>query len=268
MTIAWSMDKLGPMARTADDCGLILSVIAGHDAKDHDSLPPGLAEFPYSVHSRKLRIGKLTNVWNRVDPALESAIDASLKALEKNGATIADVQAPEGPFEDAAELTILMEAASAFQNMIADGSCAGLKDPLGQINGYPSQEFTSTDYLHVQRVRTILQQRIDKLFDQFDVIAAAGNSSVARPLTPPSRPSDRPTPARDTTSPDNSQRAPDGISSLCGLPACGVPCGFSKDNLPFGIQFMARALNDEAAIAAARTFQSLTDWHKKRPAVS
>src|SRR5689334_3390872 len=102
MTIAWSMDNLGPMAATADDFGLILSVLAGHDVRDHDSLPPGLAEFPYSPRSRKLRIGRLTNVWNRLDPSLESAIDAGLKALEKNGATIADAQVPDGPFEDAA----------------------------------------------------------------------------------------------------------------------------------------------------------------------
>ena len=62
MAIAWSMDKLGPMARTADDCGLILSVIAGHDPRDHDSLPAGLAEFPYSVSKARkpLRIGRLT----------------------------------------------------------------------------------------------------------------------------------------------------------------------------------------------------------------
>jgi aspartyl-tRNA(Asn)/glutamyl-tRNA(Gln) amidotransferase subunit A len=262
MTIAWSMDKLGPMARTADDCGLILSVIAGHDARDHDSLPAGQAEFPYSVSKARkpLRIGRLTNVWNRMDPALESAIDQALKTLERSGARISDAQVPEGPFEDAAELTILMEAASAFENMIASGSCARLVDPLGQINGYISQELTAADYLHVQRVRTILQGRIDKLFDQFDVLAAAGSSSVARPLTPP-----RPAPPRETPEPDNSQRAPDGISSLCGLPAVGVPCGFNKDNLPFGIQFIARALNDDAAITAARTFQNLTDWHKRRP---
>ena len=97
--------------------------------------------------------------------------------LEKDGAKISDAQAPDGPFEDAAELTILIEAASAFQEMVKSGDCGKLKDPLGQVNGYPSQEFTATDYLQVQRVRTILQQKMDKLFDDFDVVVAAGSNS-------------------------------------------------------------------------------------------
>jgi aspartyl-tRNA(Asn)/glutamyl-tRNA(Gln) amidotransferase subunit A len=274
MTIAWSMDKLGPMARTADCCGLALAAMAGHDPKDHDSLPSGLAEFAYAPETaeKPLRIGRLTNAWSRVDPALQSAIDDGLKVLEKAGAKVADAQLPEGPFEDAAELTILIEAASAFQNLIHSGGCAKLKDPLGQVNGYPSEEIAATDYLQIQRVRNILQQRIDRLFDDFDVIAAAGSSSTAQRLVRGPRPAN-PQPQQRPAAPaeprvDNSQRAPDGISSLCGLPALSVPCGFSSDNLPYGLQFLARATNDHAVIVAARKFQSLTDWHKKRPAIA
>ncbi len=198
MAIAWSMDKLGPMARTADDCGLILSVIAGHDPLDHDSLPPGQAEFQYATVDKPLRIGHLTNAWNRMDDGLETAIAAALQAMEKGGAKVSDAELPDGPFEDAAELTILMEAVAAFQNLIGSGDCAKLVDPLGQVNGYPSQELSAQDYLQVQRVRAILQQRIDKLFDQFDVIATAGSSSAAQRLIPhpvrPGRTPRRPSP--------------------------------------------------------------------------
>ena len=81
MTIAWTMDKLGPMARTADDCGLVLSVIAGHDPQDHDSLPKGVAEFQYPRGERtsagSLRVGRLTNVWRETEPGLESAVNES-----------------------------------------------------------------------------------------------------------------------------------------------------------------------------------------------
>jgi aspartyl-tRNA(Asn)/glutamyl-tRNA(Gln) amidotransferase subunit A len=264
MAIAWSMDKLGPMARTADDCGLILSIIAGNDPGDHDSLPPALADFQYSstAATRKpLRIGKLTNAWppNR---ALESVIDQALRALEKAGAKIVDAKVPEGPFEDVAELTILMEAASSFRNPIRSGECARLRDPLGQINGYVSEEFSSSDYLDVQRIRSILQKRIDKLFDDFDVLAAAGSDSVARPLArQPGRG------ARAERAEDVNQRAPDGISSLCGLPALSVPCGFSAEGLPYGLQFLGRALNDQAVIVAARRYQEVSEWHKQHPSL-
>jgi aspartyl-tRNA(Asn)/glutamyl-tRNA(Gln) amidotransferase subunit A len=274
MTIAWSMDKLGPMARTADCCGLALAVMAGHDPKDHDSLPPGLAEFTYAPEAagKPLRIGRLTNAWSRMDPAMQTSIDEGLKALEKAGAKVTDAQLPEGPFEDAAELTILMEAASAFQSLVHSGDCAKLKDRLGQVNGYASEEMSATDYLQIQRVRKILQQRIDRLFDDFDVIATAGSSSTAQRLVRGPRPANQqpqprpPAPAESRV--DNSQRAPDGISSLCGLPALSVPCGFSSENLPYGLQFLARATNDHSVIAAARKFQSLTDWHTKRPAIT
>jgi aspartyl-tRNA(Asn)/glutamyl-tRNA(Gln) amidotransferase subunit A len=275
MTIAWSMDKLGPMARTADCCGLALSAMAGHDSRDHDSLPPGLAEFSYAAAGgpeKPLRVGRLTNAWTRLDAALQSAIDDGLKVLAKAGAKVADAQLPDGPFEDAAELTILMEAASAYQNLVHSGGCAKLVDPLGQVNGYPSEEMSATDYLQVQRVRKILQQRIDKLFDDFDVIATAGSNTAAQRLVAPPRGQNQPAPPRGNPPaarpPDNSQRAPDGISSLCGLPALSVPCGFSSENLPYGLQFLARSTNDFAVIAAARKFQSLTDWHKKHPLLS
>jgi Asp-tRNA(Asn)/Glu-tRNA(Gln) amidotransferase A subunit family amidase len=263
MAIAWSMDKLGPLARTADDCGLVLSVIAGHDPKDFDSLPEGVAEFEYHPRTgraaKTLRVGRLTNVWRETDPEVEAAVNAALKVLEKNGATITDVEIPDGPYEEAAELTIMMEAASSYQDLILSGRCAELVDPVGQINGYASMEFTAADYLRVQRVRTFQQKQIDKLFDDFDVLSAAGESSVAENLNGP--------PEEDSAGPIE-RRAPDGISSLCGLPALSVPCGFSSGKLPIGVQFIGRALNDHAVVEAASLFQQHTDWHRHRPPLS
>jgi len=267
MAIAWSMDKIGPMARTADCCGLILAVIAGHDSRDHDSLPHALSSFRYAAEkgsSRPLRIGRLTNVFPNADPSLHSAVDDALKVLEKAGAKVSDVQLPEGPFEEAAELVILIEAASAFSELVQSGRCAELEDPLGKINGYASLEFSASDFLQIQRIRVFLQKKIDALFDQFDVLAAPGEDTAAIPLKPP--------PGHAERRPRNRQKGnsmqPDAISSLCGLPAVTVPCAFNKDNFPLGIQFMARALNDDQVIAAARLFQKHTDWHTKHPSVA
>jgi aspartyl-tRNA(Asn)/glutamyl-tRNA(Gln) amidotransferase subunit A len=262
MAIAWTMDKLGPMARTAEDCGLILSVIAGHDPRDFDSLPAGVAEFEFPSkvqETRKpLRVGRLKNVWQEVEPGLANAVDDALKVMEKNGAKISDVEIPDGPYEEAAELTILMEAASSFQELLTSGRCAELVDPVGQINGYASLEFSAADYLQVQRVRTFLQKQVDKLFDEFDVLAAEGESSAAGLLSAP--------PDEDSSDPIE-RRAPDGVSSLCGLPALSVPCGFNAKKLPFGVQFIGRALHDHQVIAAAHLYQSHTDWHRMHPTV-
>lgn len=259
MAIAWSMDKLCPMARTADDCGLVLSVIGGHDPRDIDSVP-GEFRYPAPEFEPKtpLRIGRLTNAWNKLDPGLDDSVNAALKILEQNGARVSDVAIPDGPYEQVAELTIQMEAVSSFQDLIESGRCFELEDPLGKINGYAGSEFSVTDYLQVQRVRTFLQKQIDGLFEHYDVLATAGESSAASLIEDVDDDSEGPIGTRE----------PDGISSLCGLPAITVPCGFSKDNLPFGVQFIGRAQNDHAVIAAARLYQSHSDWHKKRPPIT
>jgi aspartyl-tRNA(Asn)/glutamyl-tRNA(Gln) amidotransferase subunit A len=259
MAIAWSMDKLCPMARTADDCGLVLSVIGGHDPRDIDSVP---GDFRYPAPElepkKPLRIGRLTNAWNKLDPGLDDSVNAALKILEQNGARVSDVAIPDGPYEQVAELTIQMEAVSSFQDLIESGRCFELEDPLGKINGYAGSEFSVTDYLQVQRVRTFLQKQIDGLFEHYDVLATAGESSAASLIEAVDDDSEGPIGTRE----------PDGISSLCGLPAITVPCGFSKDKLPFGVQFIGRAQNDHGVIAAARLYQSHTDWHKKRPPIT
>jgi aspartyl-tRNA(Asn)/glutamyl-tRNA(Gln) amidotransferase subunit A len=259
MAIAWSMDKLCPMARTADDCGLVLSVIGGHDPKDIDSVP---GDFRYPAPElepkKPLRIGRLTNAWNKLDPGLDDCVSAALRILEQNGALVSDVAIPDGPYEQVAELTIQMEAVSSFQDLIESGRCFELEDPLGKINGYAGSEFSVTDYLQVQRVRTFLQKQIDGLFEHYDVLATAGESSAASLIEEVDDDSEGPIGTRE----------PDGISSLCGLPALTVPCGFSKNNLPFGVQFIGRAQNDHTVIAAARLYQSHSDWHKKRPPIT
>lgn len=267
MAIAWSMDKIGPMARTADCCGLIMSVISGHDPRDHDSLPPGIAGFPYNGHeagaARPLRIGRLIDVAPNAAPELHTAVDNALKAMEKAGATVSDAKVPDGPYEEASELVILIEAASAFSDLIQSGRCSQLQDLHGQINGYASLEFSAADYLHVQRVRTFLQKSFDQLFERFDVLAAPGQPDTAQPLIPPPGETD----SDEGEEPIDSKQ-PDGISSLCGMPAITLPCGISKMKLPMGIQFMARALADDRVITAGNVLQVHSDWHRARPPIN
>jgi aspartyl-tRNA(Asn)/glutamyl-tRNA(Gln) amidotransferase subunit A len=261
MAIAYSMDKLTPMARTADDCGLILSVMAGFDPGDQGSLPDELSAFPYSTPShsgRPLRIGRVTNVWSDAEPGVREVVDEALKVMEKAGAKVSDVEIPDGPYMSAASLTTMMEATAAFRDLIHSGRCAELNDPLGRINGYASEQFSAADYLQVQQVRVILQKRMDALFDDFDVLSGAGQNYAAALIKAP------PDAGMESAF---EQKQFDGISSLCGLPALTVPCGFNKDKLPLGIQFVGRALNDHAVIAAARTFQEHSEWHKQRPPI-
>ncbi len=262
MTIAYSVDKIGPLARSADDCGVVLSAIAGHDPKDYDSLPPREARFPYAALSRTqqrpLRIGRLTNAYEKMAPGMAAALDEAYSVLGNHGARVADVQLPEGPFQETVLTIVFTESSSAFHSLIESGRVAELEDRTAQISGYAREQISGADYLHAQRARLFLMERIDKLFDDFDVISTASFPGSASLINPP--------PGYER--PHYSPEIMGGIASLCGLPTITVPCGFSAEKLPFGIQFVGRALNDYSVIAAARLFQQHTHWHKVHPPIA
>jgi aspartyl-tRNA(Asn)/glutamyl-tRNA(Gln) amidotransferase subunit A len=260
MALAYSMDKIGPMARAADDCALILAAIAGHDPKDRASLAPSEASFAYNSATAKLpralRIGWLTNAWKKPNAGVKSVAEEALAVLKRSGARVADAQLPEGPFEDAANLIVAVEGASAFQPLIESGRVAELTDPLGKIAGYVNEQLSASDYLRALRIRAILQNKMDELLGSFEALAAASLPITATPLE---------------TNLETELNFPDplgGIGNLCGLPAISIPCGFSETRLPIGLQFVGRARDDGAAITAAHLFQQHTDWHRKRPPIA
>ncbi|MFY9529914.1 MAG: amidase [Candidatus Acidiferrales bacterium] len=257
MALAYSMDKIGPMARAADDCALILAAIAGHDPKDRSSLPQAEASLQYSpLPNFSPKIGWLTNAWEKVDADVAKATDAAVAVLKKNGARFSDAKLPEGPYEPAANMIVAVEGAAAFRSLIESGKVADLADPLGKINGYVSEQISASDYMRALQIRGILQQKIDALFNEFDLLAAPSLPIAATTL--------------DTNlETDLNFSDPLGaIGNLCGLPAISVPCGFTSKKLPLGIQFLARLRNDRVVVYAGKLFQEHTDWHTKRPPIS
>jgi aspartyl-tRNA(Asn)/glutamyl-tRNA(Gln) amidotransferase subunit A len=257
MALSYSLDKIGPLARTADDCALVLAAIAGHDPLDRSSLPPDEASFAYSDPiSGPLRVGWLTNAWEKPDPDIARAAQAAIDVMKQHGARVSESKLPTGPCEAAAGTIVSVEGAAAFRQLLDSGNVAELADPLGQIGGYVGEQISASDYLRALQVRGVFQKRVDALFDDFDVIAAPS------------------LPVAATTLETNLETDLDfadpvgGIGNLCGLPAISVPCGFTAQKLPAGIQFLARVRNDRAVVAAATLFQQRTDWHTQRPPVS
>jgi len=257
MALAPSMDKIGPMARSAEDCARIFAVLAGHDAKDHGTLAVDKAAFTYSpsmeLKARSLRVGWLPNAWKSMEPSVAKAVTAAEKTLRQFFPSVRHTSLPQGPFEEAATITMGIEGAASFRALIRSGKVSELADPLCQLNGYVNEQLSAADYLQAQHVREILQRKMADLFDSFDVLATASQPVPATPLD---------------LNLETGLAFPDplgGIGNLCGLPALSVPCGFTDKHLPVGLQFVARAGDDFAVILAARTFQSHTDWHHKHP---
>jgi aspartyl-tRNA(Asn)/glutamyl-tRNA(Gln) amidotransferase subunit A len=259
MALAPSMDKIGPMARSAEDCARIFAAIAGHDPKDRGTVPIDKGAFTFSpsmeLHSRPLKIGWLANAWKSLAPDVAKPMDAAHRILKKYFSSVKDVTLPTGPWEDAGNIIVATECAASFRSLIRSGRVSELTDPLGQIAGYVNEQYSAADYLQALKVREIAQKKMDSMLDSFDVIAAAAQPIPATPL-----PLNLET---DLAFPD-----PLGaIGNICGLPAMSVPCGFTDKNLPVALQFVGRAGDDYAVIQAGRTFQAHSDWHKRHPKI-
>ncbi|MBZ5524809.1 MAG: amidase, partial [Acidobacteriia bacterium] len=122
-----------------------------------------------------------------------------------------------------------------------------------RIGGYIGESISASDFITAQRVRDVLQGKIEELFRSVDILATA-----SLPVTAP----------KIDANLDDALSFADpigGIGNICGLPAISVPCGFGAGNLPIGIQFIGRPQDDAKVVQAARLFQSQTDWHKRHP---
>ena len=259
MALAYSMDKIGPMCRSAQDCALVLDAIQGFDRLD---LATAILPVPRNVSStigwdrpKPFRIGWLTNQWKKMSPGIESAVNAAKGVLAKNGAKFEDVALPEGPWEQAAGTIINVEGAAAFHDLIESGRVSELNDPAGKIGGYIAQQIPASDFIRANRVRAICQKKMAEIFTKVDVLACASLPATATKLEV------NLDEALDFSDPIG------GIGNMCGLPAISVPCGFD-DGKPAGIQFIGLALGEGKVLAAAYLFQQHTDWHRKRPLVN
>jgi aspartyl-tRNA(Asn)/glutamyl-tRNA(Gln) amidotransferase subunit A len=254
MALCWTLDKLGPLCLTADDCGLVLEAIAGVDPNDptttdrlyrYDAAPPG----------RRIKLGVPQRVADDVDAAVRENFQRALDILEQV-ADIEEVELPELPYEEITRTILFAEAASAFEDFVDSGQAAELTAPEDHYGPYARLAVLAKDYIRALRLRGIMARAIDAvLATGFDALAAPTRHTTATPLDQEFRGAVRSS-TRDIMG---------AVGNGAGLPAISVPNGFSEKGLPTGIQFMARAYDENVAIAIARAYQALTDWHQQHP---
>jgi aspartyl-tRNA(Asn)/glutamyl-tRNA(Gln) amidotransferase subunit A len=256
MPLSYTLDKLGALGRSADDCALVLHVLAGHDSRDESSLPEADAAFAWPLppdQARKsLRIGWVAQQSKGAPAAIDAACRAAVDVLRKSGCSVEPVTLPDGPWSAATVVILQAEAASSLRPLIASGQVGELSDPLGRIGGYLYETIPAADFTTAQRVRLVAQKKMSALFQRYDVLAGPARGETAFALD---------------ANLEEADDLPDPLGclgNLCGLPAISVPCGFDK-GLPIGVQFVGRALDDHAVVFAGKLLQSASDWHKKRP---
>ena len=263
MALSWTLDKLGPFARSAEDCGLILHVIAGRDGSDPGSAGKSFYYTPqYARPVKELKIGYApVDFTERADPAARAAFEAALAVIKDSGAQLVETKLPDHPYGDILNGILTGEAGAIFEPLVASGKVDELADAR-QIAGLKaSLEFPAKDYLKAMRVRRLIQDDYSRLFSQVDALLAPGRPAPATPVTQALDQPAGPRPPEDTP-PGFSAIIPAG--NLAGLPALVLPCGFAG-HLPVALQVVGAPFSENTLLAIGRDFQSRTDWHKRRP---
>jgi Asp-tRNA(Asn)/Glu-tRNA(Gln) amidotransferase A subunit family amidase len=259
MALAWTMDKLGPLGRSAEDCGLVLQVIAGKDPKDPSSVGPHpLAPSPSRRGGTKWRIGVPKGADKDIQPEVAANFRAALKVLSDSIDIVEDVELPDLPYGAVAGLIIAAEGASAFDDLLKDGRLSQLTAPEDRTGGYPALAASAPDYLRALRVRRPMQRALDDFLKQFDALAVPTRNTVATPIDKP---------FRDAWPGITGGANVIGPTNVVGVPGVSVPNGFGVQGLPTGLSFTARAFDEVKLVTLARLYQSRTDWHTRRPPI-
>jgi aspartyl-tRNA(Asn)/glutamyl-tRNA(Gln) amidotransferase subunit A len=264
VAVSWTFDTVGPIARTAEDCALMLEAIAGYDPAD-----PSTAAVPVHPYAsllaggvEGLRIGVVQPLLEQgIDPGIAACVRDALGELEAAGARLVEVALPLldelGTIQQAIQFT---EATSAH--------LATLRTRLGDYGTDVRARLLTG--LFVPSTTTVLGQRARRLaydgfrsaFERVDLLAAPTMPVVAPRIGEDTvRLGDAIVPYRLTLIPFNSPW------SCVGAPVVSVPCGF-VDGLPVGLALVGRRYDEATALRTAHTFQEATDWHERRPSLA
>jgi aspartyl-tRNA(Asn)/glutamyl-tRNA(Gln) amidotransferase subunit A len=263
MALSWTLDKIGPMCRSAEDCGIVLQAIAGGDSNDPGSAGKGFSYLPqFARKPQDLTIGYAPVDFDEyADPAARTAFKSALDFFKSSGARMKEVEIPEYPYGPILSTILNGEMGSIFEPLVKSGKVDELADKR-QIAGIKaSLELPATEYLKAQRVRSMVQDAFRQFFTDVDILLTPARPGPALKVTDAL---DAGTPGSRPKSRGLSGLIPAG--NLCGLPAISLPCGFA-DNLPVAISLVSRPFNENQLIALGSLYQSQTDWHTKHPPV-
>lgn len=264
--LSYSMDTVGPMARSAKDCALMLNGMAGWDPEDVLSANAPVPDFAEGIEGgvKGLTVGvPRSYFFEKIHAPIKEAVEAAIRMLEGLGARVKEIAIPTAPYAIPCFMAIVVpESSSNHERWLkhrADeyGMDVRLFVELGQL-------YLAKDYIKAQKVRNLIRKDFAKALGEVDVL-----------ITP--------------TSPCVAQKAGPGINipvtydgyeedvlwsycrytipiSMAGMPTVAVPCGFSE-GLPMGMQIVGRAFDEQTVLRVAYAYESATEWHKKRPPI-
>ncbi|MFX0024025.1 MAG: amidase [Candidatus Hermodarchaeota archaeon] len=237
MALSWSMDKIGPICRTVEDCAIVFDIIKGPDDKDQTIMDIPF-NWDYSLNVLDLRVGYIKTAFEE-DRDYKDHDDQVLTVLQSLGINLLPIELPEFPVE-ALSIILSAEAATAFDDLTLSNRDDEL---IRQVKDAWPNEFRQSrlipavEYIKANRARTILMQEMKKLFHNIDVYVAP---SFYKSLL---------------------------LTNLTGHPAVVVPNGFTGNGIPTSITFTGNLYREDQVLALAKAYQDKTNFHKKRPSI-
>ncbi len=275
--LSWSLDHPGPLARSVEDCALLLDALVGHDPRDPASLsnPPDQPAYAEALwqHANEiwplagLRLGVPVDAYFAVAaPEIQAAVAAALKTLEDLGVQLESVHLPD-------ELNDLFRAYRGVQMPEATAAHieagwwparADAYSPIVRSRLEMGGELPATDYIQAQRLRHTFREKMCALMQRVDALALP-----TLPILPPRIDQL----AQNVTLGDRQFDASSALLrftfpfNMSGQPALSLPCGFSTSGLPIGLQLVGRHLDEATLLRLGHHYQQATDWHTRRPRV-
>jgi aspartyl-tRNA(Asn)/glutamyl-tRNA(Gln) amidotransferase subunit A len=265
MPLSWTMDKIGVVARSAEDCAHVLSVMAGGDERDAGASGKGFRFAPELARpAREVRAGFApVDFSDHAAAPLRPILSDALKIFSEIGLTFKETEMPAFPYAAMAQTIISAEGSSVFAELIESGRVEQLADAR-QIAGLKAGlEIPARDYLHAMRARTLLQAAWEAWMADLDVLIAPTRLDVA-PLI--SEPLDRTSSTATSTAERPGLRYHIAGGNLAGWPALALPCGLAG-GLPVSISLVGRPYSENLLLTLGMEFQKRTQFHRLQPAM-
>jgi len=258
--LSWSLDHVGPMARTVEDTGTLLQAIAGYDAEDVASVQVTVPNYANAIHSRpsSVRVGVARDFFfEGLDSEVQAAVNAALAVLEKLPSRVSDVSVDARNQEDLRS-TIRSAEAYAYHKQFMEKT-PELYQPETLARLRLSAKVGVVEYIRARRQLDITRRHSGEVFQKIDVIVTPTCPIVPPPISDFS--GDR------NGSADFLNRNIQNTSpfNIFGWPTISVPCGFTASGLPIGLQISGPPEGDAMVLQVAHAYERATDWHNRKP---
>jgi aspartyl-tRNA(Asn)/glutamyl-tRNA(Gln) amidotransferase subunit A len=255
-----SMDTIGPLGRTVEDCAITLAAIAGHDPKDRltsdKSVPDYRAALAGGIKDLKIGIVRELVYSDLVEEEVRQSVQAAAAKMQEMGAQVEEVSIPLAANAGTISGAIRVEASVTYRDLVFNRPQEIAHD--NRIAYMASTIMPASYYYKGLRLRSLIRDQVLAALDGVDLLLSPTTGVAAQLLGPD--------PVIDSKAAVG--RIPWMLTttfSLANVPALSVPCGFTATGLPIGLQIAGRPFDESTVLRAGHTYEQETEWHSRRP---